>query len=343
MQRTEVNLRRQATTTFRDRQFPANPERYVHNFSSMNLDQTTIEVLSLGPKFCCPNSKVKQLDLELQFENLYSQMSDLVPSSDLNQEKLKSQLVATCYQYLTHPSRNKGLLSKEHFERLTEIRRNKDIILLRPDKGSGIVLLDRAEYVSKMKEVLQDTSKFTKTEGEKDKTVAIEKGLSKTVRKLKQDGVISSATFERIRPVGTHIPRLYRLPKLHKQGLPLRPILDMFNSPYHALAKWLAEILEPVRRELAVHSLRDTFEFVDTVESLNISGKQMFSLDVVSLFTNVPLSETIQYLCDQIELRRMNIGLPIEDLRKLLYLCTYNVRFLFNGEIYRQKDGISMG
>ena len=43
--------------------FPSNPERYVHNLSSLCLDKTLLEVLSLGPKFCCPSSNVTQLNL----------------------------------------------------------------------------------------------------------------------------------------------------------------------------------------------------------------------------------------------------------------------------------------
>ena len=34
--------------------FPDHPERYVKNFSSVQLDKTMLEVLSLGPKFCIP-------------------------------------------------------------------------------------------------------------------------------------------------------------------------------------------------------------------------------------------------------------------------------------------------
>ena len=39
----------------------------------------------------------------------------------------------------------------------------------------------------------------------------------------------------------------------------------------------------------------------------------------------------------------MNVGIPTEDLKKLLLACTFNVQFLFNKQIYRQKDGVAMG
>ena len=91
--------------------------------------------------------------------------------------------------------------------------------------------------VAKMDALLSDTTKFRKMETEKDRTVQIEKSISKLTRCLKQKCVIDAAEFERIPPTGTSIPRLYGLPKVHKDGVPLRPILDLSNSPYHALAK----------------------------------------------------------------------------------------------------------
>ena len=80
--------------------FPTNPERYVHNLSSLNLNETLLDILSLGPKFCFPSRKTEQLDLEIQFESLFDQLSDLTPSSHSKVEYFKTTLVNSCYQYL---------------------------------------------------------------------------------------------------------------------------------------------------------------------------------------------------------------------------------------------------
>ncbi|VDM04598.1 unnamed protein product [Schistocephalus solidus] len=82
--------------------------------------------------------------------------------------------------------------------------------------------------------------------------------------------------LERLQPVGTHIPRLYGLPKIYKEGLPVHPILDMHNSPYHAIAKWLAEKLKPIQRQLAPRSYRDKYEFIDDVKDINLNGDALF-------------------------------------------------------------------
>uniref|UniRef100_A0A183AM01 Rab-GAP TBC domain-containing protein n=1 Tax=Echinostoma caproni TaxID=27848 RepID=A0A183AM01_9TREM len=196
-------------------EFPADPKRFVHNLSSVNLDKTLLGVLSLGPKFCCPTSKTKQLDFEVEFESLFAQLSGLAPSSSQEFDKLKPTLVNSCYQYRDRKSSTKGLLTLEHLKRLRELIADRELMISRPDKGAGIVIMKRFDYIEKMRTILNDPSKFTKTSTEKDKTIQIEKLISTQLRCLKQKGPIDVGTFEKIILTGTTIPRLYGLPKVH--------------------------------------------------------------------------------------------------------------------------------
>ena len=72
-------------------------------------------------------------------------------------------------------------------------------------------------------------------------------------------GKISKGVYERIQPVGASRPRMYGIPKIHKNGTPLRPILSMVNAPQHELAKWLAEVLKPVVEKYGQHTSRPIF------------------------------------------------------------------------------------
>ena len=72
----------------------------------------------------------------------------------------------------------------------------------------------------------------------------------------------------------------------------------------------------------------------------------IFSLDVESLFTNVPVTDTINIICDYCY-RTPDTSPPIineEKLRRLLTLCTKEAPFRhINGTMYRQVDGVAMG
>ena len=72
-------------------------------------------------------------------------------------------------------------------------------------------------------------------------------------------------------------------------------------------------------------------------------GYKMVSFDVVSLFTNVPLDETIDIIIKRIyDKKEINTDIPKKEMRELLYLCTKNAHFTLNNKTYLQVDGVAM-
>ena len=70
----------------------------------------------------------------------------------------------------------------------------------------------------------------------------------------------------------------------------------------------------------------------------------MASLDVESLFTNIPLDETIDIVTEKVFEKKKKVnGISKTDFKKLLSLSTKGTVFFFNGHYYRQKDGVAMG
>jgi len=52
------------------------------------------------------------------------------------------------------------VMTKECFQAIESLRMNEDIIITKPDKGSGVVILNKNEYNDKMMTILNDTTKF---------------------------------------------------------------------------------------------------------------------------------------------------------------------------------------
>ena len=71
----------------------------------------------------------------------------------------------------------------------------------------------------------------------------------------------------------------------------------------------------------------------------------MYSADVQSLFTNVPLHETVDYICELVEKESdsFTFPLPTDLLKESLLICTENIDFHFINSPYRQIDGVAMG
>ena len=70
----------------------------------------------------------------------------------------------------------------------------------------------------------------------------------------------------------------------------------------------------------------------------------MCSLDVDSLFPNIPLDETIN-VCTNIVYSERDViqGINKEEFRSLLSLTTKESYFIFNESLYKQKDGVAVG
>ena len=68
----------------------------------------------------------------------------------------------------------------------------------------------------------------------------------------------------------------------------------------------------------------------------------MVSFDVTSLFTNVPLQETINIAIDHIFEHQPDIKISRSDLNKLFLYATAQTHFIFNNDFYDQIDGVAM-
>ena len=51
-------------------------------------------------------------------------------------------------------------MHKECFRAINRLRKNDDIIISKPDKRSGVIRLNKSDYVDKMNEIFDDQSKF---------------------------------------------------------------------------------------------------------------------------------------------------------------------------------------
>ena len=70
----------------------------------------------------------------------------------------------------------------------------------------------------------------------------------------------------------------------------------------------------------------------------------MGSLDADSLFTNIPLEETIN-ICTNLLYNNEDVieGMNKSEIKNLLLLAAEKSYFIFNDVLYKQKDGVVMG
>ena len=70
----------------------------------------------------------------------------------------------------------------------------------------------------------------------------------------------------------------------------------------------------------------------------------MASFDIKSLFTNIPLDETIDiFVIKCFYNTSRSHGFTVQQFTNLLTMTAKNCHFLFDGKLYHQKDGVAMG
>ncbi|PFX21428.1 D-galactoside-specific lectin [Stylophora pistillata] len=133
------------------------------------------------------------------------------------------------------------------------------------------------------------------------------------------------------------------LPKLHKPGFPMRPIVSFCGSPTHQLSKYLTTTLQPLT-DKSRHKLQSTEDFINATKTVQIPDDyKLVSFDLKSLFTSIPLQLALQ--CTETAIRQSTdpLPLPTDDIMDLLNICLTSTYFQYNGKHYKQLYGTAMG
>ena len=158
-------------------------------------------------------------------------------------------------------------------------------------------------------------------------------------------GGLDERSYWKLFPQGAQPGRLYGNTKVHKplvDGVPkFRPILSAIGTTSYKIAKFLVPILKQL--ETNEYVVKDSFEFARVVRQYN-PILTMASMDVESLFTNLPLEETIDICCSELfkDTNRVE-GLHKREFRQLMEFATKEMMFMFNGCYYKQVEGVAMG
>ena len=98
-----------------------------------------------------------------RFEYVYYNLSYSYNNECTNLSELKSKLRSISMKYFYNFKSYKifsCIFNKSDILELKTFGNNKDIIVTRPDKGRGVVIVDRCVYINKMLGIISDRQKF---------------------------------------------------------------------------------------------------------------------------------------------------------------------------------------
>jgi len=232
-------------------------------------------------------------------------------------------------------------LTKDEQQALKRLKNDNNIVILPADKGRVTVVMDKTDYFDKMDALVND--KQTYEELERDPTPALQRKLNSKILTLKKTDAIDTQRCYRLRCLVPQPPKLYGLPKLHKLGIPMRPMVSFCGSPSYQLSKYLTTILQPLT-DKSRRKLQSTENFIDAIKTVQIPDDyELVSFDVKSLFTSIPLQLALQCTETAIQQSTVKLPLPTEDIMDLMNLCLTSTYFQDNGKHYKQLHGRAMG
>ncbi|VDP80938.1 unnamed protein product [Echinostoma caproni] len=221
----------------------------------MVFTKPQLNVLSLGLNFKTPQKKLNKIQTKIEFENLCDQFKDLSATSADSAGWLCATMVDILHTFLSAPIRQQTGLKAEHYKAIQGLRMMSELKFLKPDKGSGVVIMTKESYKEKMNRILSDDSKF-KADKTPDNGTLTEKMITRKLQILLLHGYIAEAQYKNLKPLGTGTLQMRCSSKIHKACAPLSPILCMQNSLYHKVARWLVDILDLIRKALTPHCIK---------------------------------------------------------------------------------------
>ncbi|XP_068222858.1 uncharacterized protein [Palaemon carinicauda] len=212
-----------------------------------------------------------------------------------------------------------------------ELKDDSNITVSKPDKIAAFFLIATRNCHEKLDTILTDTSKFKRL-------------TANPIQDIKQEA------NRAINAINTISSAMHFKPITGEFGLgnvkthsSLPPIISQCPEPTYQLTKRLNSLLIPYLPYW--YSVGSSMHFLTTVKG-HFRESVINSLDVESLFTNVPVNVTIKLILDRVYRDDSTPPLNISKLalHTLLEICTKKaLSSIHHGHMYIQKDDVAIG
>nr|XP_058942951.1 uncharacterized protein LOC131771192 [Pocillopora verrucosa] len=242
---------------------------------------------------------------------------------------------------ITKPKHN---LSYNEHKAVKELQNNTAINLKRADKGTTTVILNKRDKIQEAQVQLDNRDHYRPLEN--PMVTDTLKKVNELIAQLHNGKHIDDMTKKWLSqtPNPPRIPIFYTLTKIHKP-LPVgRPIISGCEGPTERISSFVDHLLQPIAQKQKSY-LKDTTDFINFIEKTQVSNDTILvSMDVTSLYTNIPQEEGITIVWQAYEKYHNNSPpIPSHYLKQMLGLILKENSFQFNGVNYLQCFGTAMG
>ncbi|XP_043914349.1 uncharacterized protein LOC122790793 isoform X1 [Protopterus annectens] len=324
------------------------------------LSSELIEILSRGNTFV-PSSNfdltktiidlkcyVRKLNLDLLFNNSIS-----VPKSELKTPSTFNPPLHTVLKVFENVCEldlrdikndvrpnNSQNITKEQRRALSDFKL-LPVRAIKPDKGGGLVIFNNSMYNDKMSSVLDTSAYCLSSTNEMNVTYRRIRGY---LRDMFLEGKIDVELYNFLDISFPKVPMMFGIPKIHKnlENPPMRALIDGRFSMTHNSAKLIDHILLKYLKKIP-SICKDSWTFLSNISEVTFNTDFNFlTIDVVDLYTSIPHQEATEW----VGMKLKDLGATNNEINivtELLGIVLESNFFIFNEEIFLQKQGVAMG
>ena len=156
----------------------------ITNLKQYELSQEVTDLRKASLYFSIQPGKIRKSKIFTTFEKIHRLFLNNVKSEE-TKSQIKSNLTYLANSLFYHYKLSPCILRQHCI--LRNLKQNKDIVITKPDKGNGVVVLDRKLYNNSIEEIISDTFKLENLN--EYPTLKREASLQRFSRKLKQKNV----------------------------------------------------------------------------------------------------------------------------------------------------------
>ena len=296
---------------------PSSRNNKVVDLSGFSFSPSVFSLLSKGLNFTLAPRSIPVDDIICDMKYRIRDLPD----------NIKDTIMQDCAVVLRKAKPPRKNLNNEEFSALKSLNQNEDIVVLKVDKGGATVILNKDDYHKKMLDHLHNSGSYKKLPKNPLKKISRTMALA-----IKYSSSVSSLCHKLIEssPI---TPRIYGLPKIYKEGAPLRPIVNTIGGPTYLLVKFMALKLKPLVSRTESF-MKESASFIKELKDIRLDPEDiLISFDVVSLYTCIPIKEALEVIYRLTDL----------DTAHLVEICLTSTFFCFEGEFFEQTCGVAMG
>ena len=331
-------------------QHPKSPSECKHSFYPCTVNLTNIVfddnetcLLNKGLNYSIPPTHRQQI-----FNDIISAESAIKAITDPNTQMESRHLINNKFVKTLNTYNDNKYYTQKQIKARTEFKTvqnikvkliDNDALITKADKGHTLVIIDRNTYKQKVHKFILENNIETLNN---DPTNSYTISLNKTINKC--TSLLDEPTRRQLKPINARAPMLTGQPKLHKTDTPIRPLVNFTTAPGYKTAKKLATI---IKENIVLNNNRtviNNLDFINKIRDIKISPNyKLASLDIVSLYTNVPVKQTIDILNNNLLTTKKLDTQKIQELILLLKTVLQQNYFTFDDGYYFQRDGLAMG